>query len=90
MWKTNKTPSQGVCTTYIGHRRLPGLPKERRHKVPLRSHLRSPGKLVGLVSLHAPDGNSARKGERERTTGGKPVFPGTGLFLYFPGPLLYF
>ena len=21
---------------------------------------------------------------------GKPVFPGTGPFLYFPGPLLYF
>ena len=58
--------------------------------MPPRHILEAQAKLVGLASLHAPDGNSARKGERERTTGGKPVFPGTGLFLYFPGPLLYF
>ena len=44
-----------------------------------------------MVSLHVPDGNSARKEENEkRPHRGKPVFPGTGLFLYFPGPLLYF
>ena len=43
------------------------------------------------MSLRAPDGNSARKEENEkRPIEGKPVFPGTGLFLYFPGSLLYF
>ena len=41
-----------------------------------------------MASLHAPDGNSARK--EEKTTQGKPVFPGTGLFLYFSGLLIYF
>ena len=44
MQRTNKTPRQGVCTIYVGHRRLPSLPKEWRHKVPPRSDLRSPGK----------------------------------------------
>ena len=43
------------------------------------------------MSLRAPHGNSARKEENEkRPHGGKPVFLGTGPFLYFPGPLLYF
>ena len=43
------------------------------------------------MSLHTPDGNSAREEENEnRPHGGKPVFPGTGPFLYFSGPLIYF
>ena len=38
-----------------------------------------------------PEKEREGEGEREReSTRGKPVFPGTGLFLYFPGPLLYF
>ena len=53
--------------------------------------LEAQAKLVGLASLHTPDGNSARKEENEkRPHGGKPVFLGTGPFLYFPGPFLYF
>ena len=48
MRRTNKTPRQGVCTTYVGRRHLPGLPKERRHKVPPCSDLRSPGKISRL------------------------------------------
>ena len=43
------------------------------------------------MSLHTPDGNSAREEENEkRPYGGKPVFPGTGPFLYFSGPFIYF
>ena len=91
MWKTNKTPRQGVCTTYVGHRRLPGLPKERRHKVPPRHILEAQAKLVGLASLHAPDGNSARKEENEkRPHRGNQSFQELVCFLYFSGSLIYF
>ena len=73
MQKTNRTPRQGVCTTYIGHRRLPGLPKEWGHKVPLPpiQILEAQAKLVGLASLRAPDGNSARKEENEKRPQGE-------------------
>ena len=91
MRKTNKTPRQGVCTTYVGHRLLPGLPEEWRHQVPPCSDLRSPGKISGPGEPPRSKWEfSQKRRERERTTRGKPVFPGTGLFLYFPGPLLYF
>ena len=30
-WKANKIPRQGIYVTYIGCRRPPVLPKERRH-----------------------------------------------------------
>ena len=75
MWKTNKTPRQRICTTYIGHRRLPILPKERRCKGLPGQILGALAKLVGLLSLHAPDENSARKEENEkRPHGGNQSF----------------
>ena len=44
-----------------------------------------------LVSLHVPDGNSTGKEENEkRPHGGNQSFQELVLFLYFPGPLLYF
>ena len=90
MRRTNKTLRQGVCTTYIGHRRLPSLPEEQRHKVTSRSDLRSPGKISRLSEFpHSRWEFSQKRREGEKTRG-KAVFPGTGLFLYFPGSLLYF
>ena len=90
-WKTNKTPRQGVFTVYIRHRRLPGLLEEWRHKVPPRSDLRSPGKIRRLGEFPRSRWEfSQKRREREKMTRGKPVFSGTGLFLYFPRPLLYF
>ena len=69
MWDTDKALRQEACTTYVGHRRLPGLPKERRHKVPPRHILEAQAKLAGLVSTHVPDGNSARRGKKEQHGG---------------------
>ena len=66
MWKTNKTPRQGVCTTYVGYRRLPGLLKEWRHKGLPSQILEALAKLLGLANVHAPDGNSARKMENKQ------------------------
>ena len=44
-----------------------------------------------MVSLHAPDGNSARKEENEkRPHRGNQSLQELVPFLYFPGPLLYF
>ena len=75
MWNTNNTPRQGICTTYVDHRRLPILPKERRHKDLPGQILEVPTKLEGLVRLCAPDGNSARKEENEkRPHGGNQSF----------------
>ena len=89
--KTNKTLRQGVCTAYVGHGRLPGLLKEWRHKVPPRSDLRSPGKISRPSKPPRSRWEfSQKRRDWEKMTQGKPVFPGTGLFLYFPGPLLYF
>ena len=69
MWNTNKTPRQGVCTTYVGHRHLSILPKERRHWGLPGQILEAQAKLAGLESTHAPDGNSARRGKKERHRG---------------------
>ena len=91
MRRTNKTLRQGVCTTYIGHRYLPGLPEEWRHKVPPRSDLRSPGKISRPSKPPRSRWEfSQKRRDWEKMTQGKPVFLGTALFLYFPGPLLYF
>ena len=65
MWKTNKTSSQEVCTTYVGHRRPSVLPWERRHWGLPGRILEAPAKLISLVGLRAPDGNSARGWEKE-------------------------
>ena len=43
------------------------------------------------MSLYAPDGNQPENRVRKKKkTQGKPDFQETGLFLYFPGPLVYF
>ena len=67
MRRTNKNLGQGVCTTYVGRRHLPGLPEEWRHKCLPVQILEAPAKLVVLESFHTPDGNSARKEESETT-----------------------
>ena len=91
MWKTNKTPRQGV----LHHLRRPQAsscsPKGEETQKPPRSDLRSPGKISRLGEHPCSRWEfSQKRREREKTTRGKPVFPGTGPFLYFPGPLLYF
>ena len=84
MQSTNKTLRQEVCTTYLGHRRLPVLPKERRHKGLPSQILEAPAKLVGLAGIHAPDGNSARKEENEkRPHGGNQSFQELVRFFIF-------
>ena len=74
MWNTNKTPRQGICTTYVGHRCLSVLLKERRHWGLPGQILEAQAKLAGLVSTHIPDGNSAGRGKNDT---GESVFPGT-------------
>ena len=87
-WKANKIPRQGICITYIGHRRPPVLPKERRHYGLPSQILEAQVKLVGLVSLHAPDGNSARRWEKERH-GETSLSRNWSHFLFFQGLFLY-
>ena len=77
-------------TTYIGHRRLSILPKERRHwGLPgLISEVQA--ELAGLVSTHISDGNSARKaGSKKETTQGNQSFQKLIRFLYFSGLFIY-
>ena len=71
MWDTNKASRQAACTTYVGHwcpleyQRVPHL------GLPLVWNLNARAKLAGLVSTHAPDGNSARKtGSKKERHGG--------------------
>ena len=64
-WKANKIPRQGIYVTYIGRRRPPVLPKERRHWRLPGQILEAQAQLVSLTSLHVPDGNSARGWEKE-------------------------
>ena len=66
---TNKTPRQGVSTTYIGHRRLSVLPKERTHWGLPGQISEAQAKLAGLASIYAPDENSARRGKKEQHGG---------------------
>ena len=88
--KTNKTLRQGVCTTYIGHRHLPSLPEEQRHKVSSRSDLRSPGKISRPGKPPRSRWEFSQKRRVRKNDTGKSVLPVTGPFLYFPGLLLYF
>ena len=90
MQKTNKTPRQGVSTSYVGHRCLPGLPEERRHKAPPHSDLRNPGKISRPGKPPHSRWEFSQKRRARKNDTGKPVSPVTGPFLYFPGPLLYF
>ena len=57
-------------TTYVGHRRLSILPKERRHWGLPGPISEAPAELAGLVSTHISDGNSARKTGSEKRHGG--------------------
>ena len=58
---------------------------------PPQSDLRNPGKISRLGEPPCSRWEfSQKRREREKTTQGKPVFPETGPFLYFPGLLLYF
>ena len=83
-WDTNKALRQEVCTTYVGHRHLSVLPKERRHWGLPSLILEAQAKLAGLVSTHAPDGNSARKTENKKETiWGNQSFQKLICFLYF-------
>ena len=67
-------------TTYVGHRRLSVLQKERRHCGLPGPILEAQAKLAGLVSTHVPDGNSAR---RRKNNTGESVFPETDLISLF-------
>ena len=57
-------------TTYVGHRRLFILPKERRHWGLPGPISEAQAELAGLVSTHISDGNSARKTGSEKRHGG--------------------
>ena len=58
-------------TTYVGHRRLFILPKEKRHWGLSGPISEAQAELAGLVSTHISDGNSARKtGSEKETTRG--------------------
>ena len=60
-----------LITTYIGHRHLSSLPKERRHWGLPSPISEAQAELAGLVSTHISDGNSARKmGSEKETTRG--------------------
>ena len=77
-------------TTYIGHRRLSILLKERRHWGLPGPILEAQAKLAGLVSIHAPDRNSARKtGSKKEMAQGNQSFRILIPFLYFLGLLIY-
>ena len=56
-------------TTYVGHRRLSILPKERRHWGLPGPILEALAKSVGLVRTLVPDGNSTRKMGKKRHGG---------------------
>ena len=77
-------------TTYIGHRRLSILPKERRHWGLPSPISETQAELAGLVSTHISDGNSARKaGSKKETTQGNQSFQKLIRFLYFSGLFIY-
>ena len=57
-------------TTYIGHRHLSILQKERRHWGLPGPISETQAELAGLVSTHISDGNSARKTGSEKRHGG--------------------
>ena len=78
-------------TTYVGHRHLSILPKERRHWGLPGPTSEAQAELAVLVSTHISDGNSARKAEsKKETTRGNQSFQKLIRFLYFSGLLIYF
>ena len=77
-------------TTYVGHRRLSILPKERRHWGLPSLISEAQAELAGSVSTHISDGNSARKaGSEKETTRGNQSFQKLIRFLYFSGLFIY-
>ena len=71
-------------TTYVGHRHLSILPKERRHWGLPGLISEAQAELAGLVSTHISDGNSARKAEsKKKMTWGNQSFQKLIQFLYF-------
>ena len=77
-------------TTYVGHRRLSILPKERRHWGLPGLISEAQAELAGLVSTHISDGNSARKAESKKETArGNQSFQKLIRFLYFLGLFIY-
>ena len=77
-------------TTYVGHRRLSILPKERRHWGLPGPISEAQAELAGLVSTHISDGNSARKtGSEKEMTQGNQSFQKLIRFLYFSGLFIY-
>ena len=78
-------------TTYVGHRHLSILPKERKALRPPRSNLRSPGRISRLGEYpHFRWEFSQESGEQERNDTGESVFPETDpislffRFVYIP------
>ena len=77
-------------TTYVGHRRLSILPRERRHWGLPGPILEALAKSVVLVRTLVPDGNSARKmGSKKEMTRGNQSFQKLIRFLYFSGLFIY-
>ena len=77
-------------TTYVSHRRLSILPKERRHWGLPGPISEAQAELAGLVSTHISDGNSARKtGSEKETTWGNQPFQKLIRFLYFSHLFIY-
>ena len=77
-------------TTYVGHRHLSILPKERRHWGLPGPISEAQAELAGLVSTHISDGNSARKAEsKKEMTWGNQSFQKLIRFLYFSGLFIY-
>ena len=90
MWDTNKIPSQGICTIYVG----PPVPLEYR-KVPLLGLLLAWAWKPGQVSRLGGHPRSRwefsqKNGEQERMTWGNQSFWKLIPFLYFLSLLIYF
>ena len=71
-------------TTYVGHRRLSILPKERRHWGLPGPISAARAELAGLVSTHISDGNSAGKmgSEKEMTRGNQSFQNWSDFFIF--------
>ena len=86
MRKTNKTSSQGVCTTYVGCRCPSVLPWERRHcGLPSRI-LEAQAKLVSLAGLCALETQPEVERENDMR---RPVFWGTDPIFNFSRVCFY-
>ena len=71
-------------TTYVSHRRLSILPKERRHWGLPGPISEAQAELAGLVSTHISDGNSARRAgsEKEMTRGNQSFQNWSDFFIF--------